>query len=239
LPGSQLAQLGRTIWFDLVAFAIAVGVAEWALPAIRVPDGRAFGALRGHSILTAALQGAVVGGTVGLFGYAVVGGEFVSGALPFLPLSGAAGFASTEGLLIGVFGRAGLASQDRAADIEGKSEPRLAFVWKRGYLQTFIASATGLFIVLASTGSFETDNEYFGRAAISWILGAAIAAFALRVTECSGPASTAIAMALLTPLVFYGMYRPWALVVATLLLPLVVRAVVLWLIDRRSSAAAK
>jgi hypothetical protein len=91
----------RILVLDAVLFPAAVAAAEWFLPAIRVPDGAAYRAIRGHRVRTAAVQGAVVGSTVGFITYLIaVGGSilFVE-ALLLLPTAGAVGFAVAEALL--------------------------------------------------------------------------------------------------------------------------------------------
>jgi hypothetical protein len=241
LAGAVLAQFGIIIWFNIVGFTVAVGVAEELLPAIRVPSGRAFRSLRGRSLSTAAIQGAIVGSTVGLIDYAIVGGTSLTTALPVVTLSSAIGFAIAEGLMIGISGPAPTSANPAWSDADtGRPEPPLAKAWKRGYVQTLIGSATGLFIVLASTGVFQTGLEYYGRAGLSWLIGVAIVGVALRVTGCTGAGATAVALAVLTPLVLYGMgdmYNPstrWVLVQTTLLFPIIARWLVLWLSEQRS-----
>jgi len=61
---------------DIVAMATTVAIAEIVVPAIRVPDGKAYGPLRHHHLLTAAAQGAVVGVIVGAIDLALLFGAY-------------------------------------------------------------------------------------------------------------------------------------------------------------------
>ena len=61
---------------DIVAMATTVAIAEIVVPAIRVPDGKAYGPLRHHHLPTAAAQGAVVGVIVGAIGAALLFGAY-------------------------------------------------------------------------------------------------------------------------------------------------------------------
>ena len=61
---------------DIVAMATTVVIAEIVVPAIRVPDGKAYGPLRHHHLPTAAAQGAVVGVIVGAIGAALLFGAY-------------------------------------------------------------------------------------------------------------------------------------------------------------------
>ena len=61
---------------DIVAMATTVAIAEIVVPAIRVPDGKAYGPLRHHHLTTAAAQGAVVGVIVRTIGAALLFGAY-------------------------------------------------------------------------------------------------------------------------------------------------------------------
>jgi hypothetical protein len=91
------------------AIAIAVVFAETVVPQVRVPDGRAYGALRGHRLVTAAIEGAVACATVGAVAVAFLYSSRVTlNAGDFLlrhPLLGAAGFAIAEATTIFVLAR--------------------------------------------------------------------------------------------------------------------------------------
>jgi hypothetical protein len=93
----------QNLVIDAVAFAATVAFAERLLPAIRVPDGEAYRSWRQHRLRSAALQGAVVGGTVGVIDFLVLatntGATWSLDILFWFPSSAAIGFALAEALL--------------------------------------------------------------------------------------------------------------------------------------------
>ena len=114
----------RTVVIAAVV-AVAVVVAESVIPHVRVPDGRAYGPLRGHRLATASIEGAVACGAVGAAAVGFVYASYVSlGAQDFLirhPLLGAAGFALAEAAIILVLGRRARTAPSTGMDDRGGS----------------------------------------------------------------------------------------------------------------------
>ncbi len=89
---------------DIVLFAAVVAVAEWFLPAIRVPVGPADRAPWYRRLGIAAIQGAVLSITIGLIDFRVIGDPAVqtlvaTDYVQFFLLTGAIGFVIAEAVL--------------------------------------------------------------------------------------------------------------------------------------------
>jgi hypothetical protein len=89
---------------DIVVFAAVVAVAEWFLPAIRVPVGPADRAPWYRRLGIAAIQGAVLSITIGLVNFRVLGDSAVgtlvaTDYVQFFLLTGAIGFVIVEAVL--------------------------------------------------------------------------------------------------------------------------------------------
>jgi hypothetical protein len=93
---------------DALMFAATVAIAEWLLPAVRIPGGGAYGSWSQHRVRTAAVQGAVVGPVFGAIDLLAVNQAVFPGSdsslTPYLifvvtPISAAIGFALAEAVL--------------------------------------------------------------------------------------------------------------------------------------------
>jgi hypothetical protein len=85
--------------FDMVAFTVAVVFLEGLVPSARVPDGALYWAWRGRHVVAAAIQGAALGVTVGLFVGYLRSNDFPPPDVYLYVLTPAIGFALAEAVI--------------------------------------------------------------------------------------------------------------------------------------------